>query len=102
MWRSLSAAPATLAPLLFWAGSALALEVNTATQAELEQMKGIGTALSQRLVDARAEHPFDDWADLIRRVPGLRAASASKLSAAGLTVQGKPYETVTPKSVSTR
>ena len=102
MWRSFSAALATLAPLLLFAGSALALEVNTATQAELEQMKGIGTALSQRLLDARAERPFDDWSDLMRRVPGLRAPSARKLSAAGLTVQGRPYETVMPNSVSTR
>lgn len=102
MWRSLSVASAAIAPLLLFAGSALALEVNTATQPELEQMKGIGTALSQRLLDARAERPFDDWADMMRRVPGLRATSARKLSAAGLTVQGKPYETVMPKSVSAR
>ena len=102
MWRSLTGTSATLAALLFAAGPALALELNTATQAELEQLKGIGTALSQRLVDARAERPFDDWADLLQRVPGLRTASARKLSAAGLTVQGRPYETVTPKSVSAR
>lgn len=102
MWRGFTAVSATLAPLLFYAGSALALELNTASQAELEQIKGIGTALSQRLIDARAERPFDDWADLLERVPGLRAASARKLSDGGLTVQGKPYEIVTPKSVSAR
>ena len=102
MWRGFGAVSATLAPLLFYAGSALGLELNTASQAELEQLKGIGTTLSERLIETRAERPFDDWADLLRRVPGLRAASARKLSAAGLTVQGKPYESVTPKSVSAR
>jgi competence protein ComEA len=44
--------------------------------------------LVQRLLAAR---PFADWADLLSRVPGIRAASARKLSAAGLRVGGEAY-----------
>lgn len=64
------------------------VEANTATRAELESLPGLGPALAQRLLDAR---PFRDWADLLRRVPGIKAASARRLSAAGLRVAGAPY-----------
>lgn len=42
----------------------------------------------QRLLAAR---PFADWADLMKRVSGIRSASARKLSTAGLRVDGQPY-----------
>jgi competence protein ComEA len=73
--------------LLLWAAlPALAegeVEANTATRAELESLPGLGPALVQRLLAAR---PFADWSDLMRRVPGVKAAAARKLSAAGLRV----------------
>jgi len=64
------------------------VDANTATRARLESLPGLGPALVQRLLAAR---PFSDWADLTRRVPGIRAASARKLSAAGLRVGGLLY-----------
>ena len=80
--------------LLLWAAApALAqaeVEANTATRAELESLPGLGPALAQRLLAAR---PFKDWADLTRRVPGIKAATATKLSAAGLRVAGQPFST---------
>jgi len=63
------------------------VEANTATRADLESLPGIGPMLAQRLLDAR---PFADWADLMRRVPGVKVAMARKLSAAGLRVAGRP------------
>ena len=79
--------------LLGWlAAPALAqpvdVEANTATRADLESLPGVGPALAQRLLDAR---PFADWADLMQRVHGVKAAMARKLSAAGLRVAGQPY-----------
>ncbi len=65
-----------------------ALEVNTATRAELESLPGLGPALVQRLLDGR---PFTGWADLMRRVSGVGAATARKLSAAGLRVAGAAF-----------
>jgi competence protein ComEA len=78
-----------LAALLIAAADAT--EVNSASQAELERIKGIGPALSQRLLDERARSPFSDWADLMKRAGGVKAATAARLSAAGLTVNGSAY-----------
>lgn len=64
------------------------VDANTATRAQLESLPGLGPALVQRLLAAR---PFADWADLMRRVSGIRTASARKLSDAGLRVGGQPY-----------
>lgn len=87
--------------LLLWAAAAVPLaqangdtatpagvEVNTASRAELESLPGLGPALVQRLLDAR---PFQDWPDLMRRVPGVKSATARKLSAAGLRVGGRHF-----------
>lgn len=64
------------------------VEVNTASQAQLESLPGIGPALAERLLKAR---PFADWADLRRRAKGVGKATAAKLSAAGLRVNGQPF-----------
>lgn len=69
--------------------NAVAIEVNTANQAQLEMVKGVGTRLSEQILVERTKHgPFKDWADLSSRVKGLRAAKAAQLSSAGLTVNG--------------
>ena len=87
LWLLWAAAPA-------WAARAeMPLEANTATRAELESLPGLGPALVQRLLAAR---PFADWADLLKRVQGLGAASARKLSAAGLRVAGAAYPPARP------
>jgi competence protein ComEA len=66
------------------------VEVNRASQAELEMVRGIGPQLSERLLQARAAGPFRDWADLVARVPGLGPHTARRLSAAGLRLEGQP------------
>jgi competence protein ComEA len=88
-----------LALCLLAAVPALALDVNTASQAELEQLPGIGVALSERLLEARRASPFRDWDDLLARVRGLRA-QAVKLSAAGLSVGGRPYAAASAASAT--
>lgn len=85
---------------LFWAAlagvacaraqSPTEVEANAASRAALESLPGLGPALVQRLMAAR---PFQDWADLMRRVPGVKAATARKLSAAGLRVAGQAFPT---------
>lgn len=65
------------------------LDVNTATRAELESLPGVGPALAQRLLTGR---PFADWPDLMRRVSGVKAATARRLSAAGLRVDGRGFD----------
>ena len=68
-----------------------AVEVNQASQAELESVKGIGPATSARLIEERKRSPFKDWDDLILRIKGVGAGNAAKLSESGLTVNGAPF-----------
>lgn len=65
-----------------------AVDVNQATRADLETVKGIGPGLSGKIVDARKTGNFKDWSDLVERVGGIGAGNAAKLSQAGLTVGG--------------
>ena len=67
------------------------VEINQATEAELDSIKGLGPSSTARILAARKQGPFQDWEDFKRRVSGVRAASAVKLSAAGLVVNGLPY-----------
>lgn len=68
-----------------------ATDVNHASEAELDGIKGIGPALSGKILEARQHGPFKDWADLMRRVKGIKPKSAQQLSAAGLTVDGTTH-----------
>jgi competence protein ComEA len=65
----------------------LALDLNTATEAELDGLSGFGPAFTARVMQARAERPFQDWADFMRRVKGVREATAGRLSRQGARIQ---------------
>jgi competence protein ComEA len=69
-----------------------AMDINHASEADLDSLKGVGPATTQRLLAERSKRPFTDWADLMARVKGLRAPTARKLSDQGLTVNGVPLE----------
>ncbi|MFJ3045416.1 ComEA family DNA-binding protein [Herbaspirillum chlorophenolicum] len=83
--------------LLFIATSLMAasfafaqVDVNKADQAALDGVRGIGPAMSKRILDERQKGgSFKDWDDLQKRVKGIKEKSANKLSANGLTVNGK-------------
>jgi len=77
--------------LLALGAHAAGVDANTASQAELEQITGIGPSVAVRILDARRMRPFDDWSDMIGRVGGIGERSAAKFSAAGLTVNGTSY-----------
>lgn len=66
------------------------VELNSASLAALDRVKGIGPELSERLLEERRRAAFADWADLMRRVPGIGPKRAARLSAAGLRVNGAP------------
>lgn len=67
------------------------LEVNRASQAELETLRGVGPQLSARILQAREDRPFNDWEDLRRRVAGFGPAQSARLSREGLTVAGAAF-----------
>ena len=68
-----------------------AVDVNKASQAELEAIKGIGPTISAQILGERQKAPFKDWSDLTTRVKGVGDASASKFSQNGLTVNGVAF-----------
>ena len=82
---------AALVTLLSTAAFA-ATDVNKASVAELEAVKGIGPAMASRIVDARKNGAFKDWGDLQTRVKGVRNGNAAKFSADGLTVNGAQFK----------
>jgi competence protein ComEA len=88
MFRQLIAAALAAFALTAFAG----VDINRASRAELETVKGVGPGLSAKIMKAREAGEFKDWGDLVTRVPGVGAASAGKLSKAGLTVAGKEFD----------
>jgi len=77
--------------LLMGAPAHAELEINQATEAQLDSLLHVGPALSQKILSQRQQSPFADWADLIHRVPGIGPRRARQLSHQGLTVQGQAY-----------
>ena len=62
-----------------------AVDVNKASQAELESIKGIGPTISAQILGERQKAPFKDWNDLTTRVKGVGDASAAQVLA------GRPH-----------
>lgn len=69
-----------------------AVDINTASEADLDSIKGIGPGTSGKMLEQRKAGKFKDWPDLIARVPGIGDKRAAKLSAEGLTVNGAKYQ----------
>ncbi|KND56615.1 Flagellar hook-length control protein FliK [Candidatus Paraburkholderia kirkii] len=66
-----------------------AVDVNTANQAALESVKGLGPVKSKAIVDERTKNgPFKDADDLANRVKGLGTKSVANLEQNGLTIGG--------------
>ena len=65
-----------------------AVDVNKATPAELDGIKGIGPVISGKIVDERKKGNFKSWEDFIERVKGIGEGNEGKLSAEGLRVSG--------------
>ena len=75
---------------------AQATELNTATEAQLDGLRGLGPSSTARILQAREAGVFHNWADFMARVKGIKPATATKLSAQGLTVNGAPYTPEAP------
>jgi competence protein ComEA len=81
---------AALAVALFTPAFA-AVDVNQASQAELESIKGIGPGLSAKILAARQSGSFKNWDDFVQRVGGVGPGNAARFSQAGLTVAGSAF-----------
>ena len=71
--------------------SVFALEINQANEAELDSIKGMGPAMTRKLLIARAEKIFTNWKDLMSRVAGIGKAKAQQFSDQGVLVNGQGF-----------
>ena len=81
-----------LLAMLYAAAAFAAVDVNKATAADLDGVKGIGPVMSKRIIDERKKGEFKSWEDLITRVKGISEGNAAKFSAEGLTVKGAEFK----------
>lgn len=77
---------------MYMAVSFAAVDVNKATAAELDGVKGIGPVISSKIVEERKKGDFKNWADLETRISGIKDKKSAALSDAGLTVNGSTYK----------
>jgi competence protein ComEA len=82
--------------LAFFAAMSLAaafaaVDVNKASEAELDGIKHIGPATSRLIISERKKSEFKNWDDFIARVKGVGEKRAADFSASGLTVGGAAY-----------
>ncbi len=78
--------------MLYAAASFAAVDVNKASAAELDGIKGIGPVISTKILDERKKGSFKDWQDFIDRVKGVGEGNAAKFSTEGLTVNGAGFK----------
>ena len=81
-----------LVAMLYAAACFAAVDVNKATAAELDGIKGVGPAISTKILDERKKGNFKDWNDFVERVKGVGEGNAAKFSAEGLTVNGATFK----------
>lgn len=87
---------AAMVAMLFAVASFAAVDANKGSAAELDALKGVGPAMSKRIIDARTQSQFKDWPDLMSRVKGVKTKTATKLSAEGLTINGQSFSGTAP------
>lgn len=85
-----------LGAMLYAAASFAAVDVNKATAAELDGIKGIGPGISTKILDERKKGNFKDWTDFMDRVQGVGEGNAAKFSKEGLTVNGEAFKGAAP------
>ena len=78
-----------------------AVDVNKATEAQLDAVKGIGPVTSKMILSERKKGDFKNWEDFIERIKGVGDTRAAKLSGEGLTVNGAAYKVATKDTRST-
>lgn len=108
MIRKILSIVVLVAGVLLGAPAHAAVDINKADKAALENLKGVGPALAERIITERKKGEFKSWPDVEGRVKGIKGKTAIKLSDAGLTVNGMtravqvPQGTVKPASGSSR
>ena len=98
MWKKI-----LVALVMFCAAAmAMAMDVNKASQAELDSLKGIGPVTSKAILAERKKGDFKSWQDFIDRVKGVGDKRAAKFSEEGLTVNGEAFKAASTGTKDTK
>lgn len=92
----------TIVAMMYAAVCFAAVDVNKATAAELDSIKGIGPSISTKIMDERKKGNFKDWNDFVERVKGVGEGNATKFSAEGLTVNGATFKGMAAAPTATK
>jgi competence protein ComEA len=87
MLKKIAATAIALLTSVTWAQ----VDLNKATEIELDGLKGLGPAITQQIMHERQKVPFRDWPDVMQRVKGIGPKKAASLSEQGIRVQGQTY-----------
>lgn len=73
------------------------VEINTASEAELASMPGVGPDTARTIIQERTNSPFESWPDVVHRIIGLSAAqNVVYASSGGLMVNGESFNGAPP------
>ena len=87
MLKKIAATAVALLTSVTWAQ----VDLNKASEIELDGLKGLGPTTTRQIMDERQQKPFRDWPDVMQRVQGIGTQKAASLSEQGLRVQGQAY-----------
>ncbi len=82
---------ATIATVLLASVAWAQVDLNKATEIELDGLNGVGPALTREVMTEREKAPFRNWPDVMQRVKGIGPKKAANLSEQGVRVQGQGY-----------
>ena len=71
------------------------VDLNKATEIELDGLKGLGPTMTREVMAERQKATFRDWPDVLQRVKGIGPKKAASLSEQGVRVQGLGYAQAT-------
>lgn len=80
-----------LVALISFSGVSFAVDLNKATQAELEALNGIGPAKAKAIIDYRTKNGAFKSADDLDKVKGVGKGIIAKISGE-VTIDGKPLQ----------
>jgi len=87
MLKKIAATTIALLTSVTWAQ----VDLNKASEIELDGLKGLGPTTTRQIMDERQQKPFRDWPDVMQRIQGIGPKKAANLSDQGLRVHGQAY-----------
>ena len=87
MLKKIAATTIALLTSVTWAQ----VDLNKASEIELDGLKGLGPTTTRQIMDERQQKPFRDWPDVMQRIQGIGPKKAANLSDQGLRVQGQAF-----------